>query len=104
MSVPMHPVELLDWLERNEFLQPEQAAELRPVLPTFPNARILAKELVRRRGALDGDDLPGRPLSIAFWERLRDEARYDDVDALVAAIASDVERTLTVVPAEALVA
>jgi len=54
--------------------------------------------------AYEGGDLPGRPLSIAFWERLRDEVRYDDVDALVAAIAADVERTRAVVPADALVA
>jgi len=41
----------------------------------------------------DGPDLPGEPLSIEFWDRLRDEVRYDDVDALVAAIAADVDRT-----------
>ena len=41
----------------------------------------------------DGPDLPGEPLSIEFWARLRDEVRYEDVDALVAAIAADVDRT-----------
>jgi riboflavin kinase/FMN adenylyltransferase len=41
----------------------------------------------------DGPDLPGEPLSIEFCARLRDEVRYDDVDALVAAIAADVDRT-----------
>ena len=41
----------------------------------------------------EGDDLRGEPLAIEFWERLRDEVRYDSVDELVAAIADDVERT-----------
>lgn len=41
----------------------------------------------------DGPDLPGEPLSIEFWARLRDEVRYDDIEALVAAIAADVDRT-----------
>ena len=47
----------------------------------------------------DGDDLRGEPLAIEFWERLRDEVRYDSVDELVAAIADDVERTREIVPA-----
>jgi riboflavin kinase/FMN adenylyltransferase len=46
----------------------------------------------------EGDDLPGEPLAIEFWERLRDEERYDSVDALVGAIGEDVARTRTVVP------
>ncbi len=46
----------------------------------------------------EGDDLPGEPLAIEFWERLRDEERYDSVDALVEAIGEDVARTRTVVP------
>ena len=41
----------------------------------------------------------GEPLALEFWERLRDEVRYDTVDALVAAIADDVERTREIVPA-----
>jgi riboflavin kinase/FMN adenylyltransferase len=41
----------------------------------------------------DGDDLRGEPLAIEFWERLRDEVRYDSMDELIAAIADDVERT-----------
>jgi riboflavin kinase/FMN adenylyltransferase len=40
-----------------------------------------------------GDDLPGEPLSIEFWSRIRDEERYDSVEALVAAIAEDVAAT-----------
>jgi serine/threonine protein kinase len=44
----MHPVDLIDWLENNELLRPEQTAEMRPLLPSFPNVRLLAKELVRR--------------------------------------------------------
>ena len=45
----------------------------------------------------DGDDLRGEPLALEFWERLRDEVRYDSVDELVAAIADDVERTRGIV-------
>lgn len=41
----------------------------------------------------EGDDLPGDPLSIEFWARLRDEEKYDSVEALVAAIAEDVATT-----------
>jgi len=46
----------------------------------------------------EGDELPGEPLSIVFWERIRDEERYETTDELVAAIAADVERTREVVP------
>ena len=49
----------------------------------------------------DGE-LPGEPLAIEFWERLRDEVRYDSVDALTAAIEADVERTRDLVPDRAL--
>ena len=47
----------------------------------------------------EGEDLRGEPLAIGFWERLRDEVRYDSVDELVAAIADDVERTRGIVSA-----
>jgi riboflavin kinase / FMN adenylyltransferase len=50
----------------------------------------------------DGGELPGEPLSIEFWARLRDEERYDDVEALVAAIGRDVARTVGLIPDEAL--
>jgi riboflavin kinase/FMN adenylyltransferase len=39
------------------------------------------------------DELRGDTLTVEFWERLRDEVRFDSVDDLVAAIAEDVERT-----------
>jgi riboflavin kinase/FMN adenylyltransferase len=45
-------------------------------------------------------DLRGEPLAIEFWERLRDEVRYDSVDELVTAIASDVVRTRQIVSTE----
>jgi riboflavin kinase/FMN adenylyltransferase len=50
---------------------------------------------------LDFEDreLRGQPLAVSFWERLRDEERYDSVEELVAAIARDVERTRDVVSA-----
>ena len=42
-------------------------------------------------------DLLGRDVSIEFWQRLRDEERFDSVDALVAKIDDDVRRTREVV-------
>jgi len=50
----------------------------------------------------DGPDLPGEPLSIEFWARLRDEERYEDIEALVEAIETDVARTRDAVAPEAL--
>jgi riboflavin kinase/FMN adenylyltransferase len=50
----------------------------------------------------EGDELRGEPLAVEFWQRLRDEIRYETVDELVAAIGDDVERTRAVVPADAL--
>jgi riboflavin kinase/FMN adenylyltransferase len=50
----------------------------------------------------EGPELPGEPLAIEFWARLRDEERYGSVDDLVAAIAADVARTVEVVPDAAL--
>jgi riboflavin kinase/FMN adenylyltransferase len=46
----------------------------------------------------EGDELRGEPLAIEFWERLRDEIRYDSIDELIAAIADDVDRTRAIVP------
>jgi riboflavin kinase/FMN adenylyltransferase len=42
-------------------------------------------------------DLVGEPLAIEFWERLRDEVRFDSVDELSRQIEADVERTRGVV-------
>ena len=50
----------------------------------------------------DGPDLPGEPLSIEFWARLRDEERYEDIQALVDAIEADVQRASALVPPSAL--
>ena len=50
----------------------------------------------------EGADLPGEPLAVEFWARLRDEIRYDSVDELVAAIAVDVEHTRALVPTDTL--
>jgi riboflavin kinase / FMN adenylyltransferase len=46
----------------------------------------------------EGDSLHGADLAVEFWARLRDEVKYDSVEALVAAIADDVERTRGLVP------
>ncbi len=48
MPVPLQPVELLDWLERNQFLTPNQVCELRLLLPRFADARALAADLIQR--------------------------------------------------------
>jgi riboflavin kinase/FMN adenylyltransferase len=48
----------------------------------------------------DDEELRGEPLAVSFWERLRDEARYSSVEELVDAIAGDVERTRSIVPAD----
>jgi riboflavin kinase/FMN adenylyltransferase len=42
-------------------------------------------------------ELAGAKMSLEFWERLRDELRFESVDALVRQIAEDVARTRTVV-------
>ena len=49
----------------------------------------------------DGEDLPGEPLAIEFWDRLRDEERYEEIASLVDAIAEDVARTRRAVPGSA---
>lgn len=43
-------------------------------------------------------DLRGQVLAVEFWERLRDELRFDSAEALAAQIREDVERTRTLVP------
>jgi riboflavin kinase/FMN adenylyltransferase len=44
------------------------------------------------------DELRGDTLTVEYWERLRDEVKFDSVDALIVAIADDVERTRAAVP------
>jgi riboflavin kinase/FMN adenylyltransferase len=48
----------------------------------------------------EGGDLPGEPLAIEFWARLRDEIRYDTVGELIAAIGEDVARVEAIVDPE----
>src|SRR5437868_10160507 len=48
MSVPTSCVALVDWLEDNQLLTPRQVSEIRPLLPTFPDMKLLAKELITR--------------------------------------------------------
>jgi riboflavin kinase / FMN adenylyltransferase len=43
------------------------------------------------------DELRGDTLTVEFWERLRDEVKFDSVDELIAAIADDVDRTRSIV-------
>jgi serine/threonine-protein kinase len=45
---PQTPAELLDWLAENQFLEPEQVAELRAALPGLADVRALARELLQR--------------------------------------------------------
>jgi riboflavin kinase/FMN adenylyltransferase len=45
-------------------------------------------------------NLVGEPLAIEFWERLRDEVRFDSIEALSREIESDVERTRRIVSLE----
>jgi riboflavin kinase/FMN adenylyltransferase len=44
------------------------------------------------------EELRGQQLTIEFWERLRDEVRFDSVADLIAAISDDVDRTRSIVP------
>jgi riboflavin kinase/FMN adenylyltransferase len=46
------------------------------------------------------EELRGDTLTVEFWERLRDEVKFDSVDDLVAAIAEDVERTRSIVTSQ----
>jgi riboflavin kinase/FMN adenylyltransferase len=46
----------------------------------------------------EDDSLLADHLAVEFWARLRDEVKYDSVEALVAAITDDVERTRALVP------
>ena len=43
------------------------------------------------------DDLYGSVLRVEFWARLRDEERFDSVDALIAQMEADVVRTRSIV-------
>jgi riboflavin kinase/FMN adenylyltransferase len=45
----------------------------------------------------DDEELRGGDLTVEFWDRLRDEVKFDTIDELVAAIADDVERTREIV-------
>jgi riboflavin kinase/FMN adenylyltransferase len=58
------------------------------VRPTFDSGRgvLIETYLIDRE-----EDLYGRPLRVAVVKRLRGERRFDDVDALVAQMAADVE-------------
>jgi riboflavin kinase / FMN adenylyltransferase len=47
-------------------------------------------------------DLRGAPISVEFWERVRDEEKYPSIEELVEAIARDVELTRTIVPDDVL--
>jgi riboflavin kinase/FMN adenylyltransferase len=43
------------------------------------------------------DDIQGQPIAVEFWERLRDEQRFESPQALAAQIAADVEQTKALV-------
>ena len=54
--------------------------------------------MLRRSCWISTVTLVAAPLALEFWERLRDEVRYDSMGDLVGAIADDVERTREIVP------
>ena len=61
--------------------------------PTFGGEPVHAEAFL-----LDFDgDLIGQPLAIEFWERLRDEKRFDSSEDLTRQIKEDVERTRALV-------
>jgi riboflavin kinase/FMN adenylyltransferase len=61
--------------------------------PTFGDEPLHAEAFL-----LDfDDDVVGRPIAVEFWERLRDELRFDSADALARQIGEDVERTRALV-------
>ena len=72
-----------------------EAVGRRPVAVLLTHAH---SDHAEAAGEYEGEDLPGEPLSIEFWARLRDEVKYDSVDELVAAIRDDVDRTQRLVP------
>ena len=46
-------------------------------------------------------DVRDEPIAVEFWERLREEIRFESADALARQIGQDVERTRSVVPGAA---
>ena len=61
--------------------------------PTFGHEPLHAEAYLL---GFDGD-LRGRPMALEFWERLRDEVRFDSAEDLARQIKDDVERTRTAV-------
>jgi len=61
--------------------------------PTFGSEPLHAEAYLLE---FDGD-LVGRPISLEFWARLRDEERFETPDQLSAAMAEDVRRTREIV-------
>jgi riboflavin kinase/FMN adenylyltransferase len=61
--------------------------------PTFGSEPLHAEAYLLE---FDGN-LVGRPMSLEFWARLRDEERFETPDQLSAAIAEDVRRTQEIV-------
>ena len=60
--------------------------------PMFPEAKdYLEAHLIGFEG-----DLYDQPLTLEFWERLRDQQRYADLESLKAAIAKDVDAALEI--------
>ncbi len=59
------------------------------VRPTFDENKLLVEtHIIDFKG-----DLYGKPIRIEFVDRLRDERRFESIDALVAQISRDVKRT-----------
>jgi riboflavin kinase/FMN adenylyltransferase len=81
------------WYHRPEGLALPAALNLgrRPTFQPAPPLSLLEAFVIDWSG-----DLYGEPARIQFVERLRDEMRFESVDALVAQMRADVERSRTV--------
>lgn len=61
----------------------------RPTLDNGPELSVETHLLLDSEGADDAPELYGLPMTVTFHQRLRDEQRFDSLDALRAQIAAD---------------
>jgi riboflavin kinase/FMN adenylyltransferase len=84
------------WYERpdGEVLRAALSLGRRPTFYRSAERPLLEAHLLDFSG-----DLYGEPARISFFERLRDERRFDTVEALVTQMGADVAATRAVLPA-----